>query len=285
MNSGSGKTTLISLICSDHPQTYSLPVEIFGRTRLPQRGKPGISVFDVQAKIGQSSPEVHAFFPQTLSMRKTLENAWAETFLGTPFLDDKRRRTVDACLRWFEPELNPSFNSSVADQGQNSNSTDRYEMLRPRNTQWADLVCFGDTPFSTQRVALFLRAIIKKPPLIVLDEAFSGMDEYVRDKCMLFLTWGESKSLIFDEDANGHKSHFTVEGDASQLNGNDRNQHEMKGLDDEQALICISHVMEECPAILREWICLPEPESGKPARFGRFSEPLNQKLWSDIWSV
>ena len=77
----------MSLICSDHPLAYSLPIKMFGFGRLPLPGRPGISIFDIQARIGQSSPEVHTFFPRNLTLRQTIENAWAETFLGTPKLN------------------------------------------------------------------------------------------------------------------------------------------------------------------------------------------------------
>ena len=99
---GSGKTTLLSLICSDHPQTYSQPVKLFGRSRLPEPDKPGISIFDIQARIGHSSPEIHHHIPRTLTLRQTLENAWSETFLGTAKLDQKAVAVIEACLKWFE---------------------------------------------------------------------------------------------------------------------------------------------------------------------------------------
>ncbi|KAK5001731.1 hypothetical protein LTR28_012313, partial [Elasticomyces elasticus] len=66
---GSGKTTLLSLITSDHPQTYSAPLRLFGKKRLPRPGEPGISLFEIQRRMGHSSPEVHAYFPKGLSVR------------------------------------------------------------------------------------------------------------------------------------------------------------------------------------------------------------------------
>ncbi|KAI7656438.1 P-loop containing nucleoside triphosphate hydrolase protein, partial [Hortaea werneckii] len=83
---GSGKTTMLSLITSDHPQTYSLPVKIFGRSRLPSPGEPGISVFDIQRRMGHSSPEVHAFFPKQLTVRRAIESAFADAPLAKPKL-------------------------------------------------------------------------------------------------------------------------------------------------------------------------------------------------------
>ena len=277
---GSGKTTLVSLICSDHPQAYSLPIKVFGRGRLPQPGLPGISIFDIQSRIGQSSPEIHAFFPRNLSIRQTLENAWADTFLGTPRLTSTNDVTVDTCLRWFEAELNPVFTPLT------TNFTTyqwKSEKGYPNSIDWADNIRFGDAPFSAQRVALFLRAIIKKPDLVVLDEAFSGMDERVRDKCMLFLTWGETKSFGIATNRKGcSKARFVYNTPPPLLS-----EKLVEGLSEEQALLCVSHVKEEVPGVVREWMSLPEANTGVAVRFGRFPGPLEgyPSGWDEIWRV
>ena len=279
---GSGKTTLLSLICSDHPQAYSQPIEIFGQDRLPKPGRPGISIFDIQSRIGQSSPEIHAFFPKTLSIRQTVENAWADTFLGTPHLTAAIDETIDATIRWFEAELNPAFNPSttlyIPNWGRNANN-----VPVPRSTDWADEILFGQAPFSAQRVALFLRAIIKHPDLIILDEAFSGMDEYVRDKCLLFLTWGESRSFAVSE-AHGLAERWVV---PTPHNAFIDHTISNTGLTDDQALICVSHVKEEVPGIVRYWLRLPEAGSGEPPKFGFLNKPLeaDEGLWREIWGM
>ena len=269
---GSGKTTLLSLICSDHPQAYSLPIEVFGKGRLPRPGQPGISIFDIQARIGQSSPEIHAFFPRNISLRKTIENAWADTFLGTPSMTHMNKLAVDSCLSWFEAELNPAFVASNVKQ----------ENLTRSNLQWAESIHFGDAPFSAQRIALFLRAIVKKPDLIVLDEAFSGMDPYVRDKCMLFLTWGETKSFAMTTNRRAEQVRVVVDTEPQLLS-----KEVFQGLSRDQALIVVSHVKEEVPGVVREWMSLPEATSGKAARFGRFNGPLenDSKAWGQIWRL
>ena len=278
---GSGKTTLISLICSDHPQAYSLPIKVFGRSRLPQLGLPGISIFDIQSRIGQSSPEIHAFFPHNLTIRQTLENAWADTFLGTPTLQYDNDVSVDTCLRWFEAELNPAFTPLTESIG---SKQWRVHMGYPKSVDWADNLRFGDAPFSAQRVALFLRAIIKKPDLVVLDEAFSGMDDRVRDKCMLFLTWGETKSFGVHVWRNGdyHKTRFVYDTPSELLS-----ERIVDGVSKHQALICISHIKEEVPGMVRQWISLPEARSGNAARFGRFPRPLEgyESGWDEVWGV
>lgn len=257
---GSGKTTLLSLICSDHPQTYSLPIRLFGKPRLPEAGKPGISIFDIQSRIGQSSPEIHAFFPRTLTVRQTVENAWAETFMTRASLTDAQKADVESCLSWFGDELRMSRGARrepLVDEGV--------------DLAWADNTIFGELPFSAQRVALFLRAIIKKPDLVILDEAFSGMDDAVRSKCMLFLTHGEAQRM--GDEAGGHVTKTS--------------KAQVTGMEDHQALLCISHVREEVPDSVREWICLPEATTGKAARFGRLRGPIevDQEGWQEIWGM
>lgn len=201
--------------------------------------------------------------PRRLTLRQTLENAWAETFLGTPQLGDDAHAAVDACLRWFEAELRPGM---AGDEAQSAELT------------WADDLLFGGLPFSAQRVALFLRATIKKSDLVILDEAFSGMDETVRDKCMLFLAHGETKTYSYSSDGQRKiiDSPISAAGNAP-----------LGGLDPQQALLCISHVREEIPGCVREWLCLPEANTGKPARFGKLDGPMegDHRRWNEIWGL
>ncbi|ROT41884.1 ABC transporter [Sodiomyces alkalinus F11] len=268
---GSGKTTLVSLLCSDHPQTYSLPIRLFGRSRLPEpgSGQRPLTFWDVQRRIGHSSPEVHQHMPTYLSVRQVLENAWADTFKGVPKLDDAARAKVEAALRWFAPELNPNYHHDERVAVGRRGADDWADSLR-----WADDHLFGRLSFSAQRVALFLRAIIKHPDVVVLDEAFGGMDEKVRDKCMLFLVRGEEKT----HDAAGK----VVDSEVAK-----QGEVRATGLSPDQALVCISHLKEETPDCVREWICLPEANEGRPARFGRFDGPLrtDERRWRELWKM
>lgn len=266
---GSGKTTLLSLICSDHPLSYALPIRIFGRGRLPQPGRPGISVFDIQARIGQSSPEIHAFFPRTLTLRQAIKSAWADTFLGIPRLTPLDEARVDLCLRWFEAELKP-----VGHFGESQHS-----QRLSRSTGWADIYRFGEAPFSSQRVALFLRAIVKTPDLVILDEAFSGMDDFVRDKCLLFLAWGERRRI--KTSASNSQRELEI------LNTGHSEAAVFHGLTKDQALVCVSHLKEEVPGVVRRWICLPDAAEGGAARFGFLKGPLegDENGWKRIWGL
>ncbi|KAJ1331652.1 molybdate transport system ATP-binding protein [Microdochium nivale] len=261
---GSGKTTIVSLVCSDHPQTYSLPIRLFGRSRLPEpgSGELPLTFWDIQRRIGHSSPEVHQYMPRSLTIRGVIENAWADTFGTKAKLDEQARDKVEAALTWFEPELRPNHSPST----NNGSLT------------WADDFMFGGLPSSAQRVALFLRAVIKSPDIVVLDEACSGMDDGVRNRCLLFLEHGQRRTYITNEDG----SESVVDSDEAKT-GNVK----IEGLTDEQALICISHVREEIPDCVREWICLPEPNTTDPARFGIATAPLSsdEKSWNDLWSM
>jgi ABC-type molybdenum transport system ATPase subunit/photorepair protein PhrA len=272
---GSGKTTIVSLLCSDHPQTYCLPIKLFGRSRLPEpgSGQLPLTLWDIQARIGHSSPEVHQHIPRSLTIRQVIENAWADTFLLKAKLDEEARSKVDACLRWFEPELNPLHHTKPS----------------PDNLSWANDYLFGELSFGTQRVLLFIRSMVKSPDIIVLDEAFSGMDEGVRDKCMLFLTEGEAKTYaasageILGIEGSSTTTELVVVDSEQAKAGNVK----VTGLSDRQALICISHIKEEVPDAVREWLCLPEANSEMPARFGRLDGPLrtDARRWNEIWAL
>lgn len=198
--------------------------------------------------------------------------------MGTPRLTYDNDVAVDTCLRWFEAELNPAFTPSKARLIKHP-CVKNEDTLLP-STDWADDICFGDAPFSAQRVALLLRAIVKKPDLVVLDEAFSGMDASVRDKCMLFLTWGETRSYAYTTNPLKPWMRIVVETDRKILS-----EKVIGGLSKDQALICVSHVKEEVPDVVRNWLSLPEATSGQAARFGRTKEPLegNDEAWENIW--
>ncbi|EAQ87158.1 hypothetical protein CHGG_03777 [Chaetomium globosum CBS 148.51] len=262
----------------DGKTTYSLPIKLFGRSRLPEpgSGQRPLTFWDIQSRVGHSSPEIHQHMPRNLTVRQVLESAWADTFRSKPALDAIATEQVEATLRWFEHELNPAFQKHpqlATDDGTAVNSI-----------AWAREYMFGELSFSAQRILLFLRAIIKHPDVVVLDEAFGGMDDAVRDKCMLFLAYGEEKMYsLGPKQENGSLAGATVVDSPASRAGSVK----VTGLSDQQALICISHVKEEVPDCVREWLCLPEANTGLPARFGRLNGPLrtSSRRWTEIWGV
>lgn len=285
---GSGKTTMLSLITSDHPQTYSLPIKLFGRSRLPGPGQAGISIFDIQKRMGHSSPEVHAFFPKGLTVRRALQSAWADAPMAKPRLTEEAKQRADACLRWFAEELFPKAHQQTTIhkleqtlEAESPISENRLEAIRHEYIQltgegkdlgWANDVRFGELSFSNQRLLLFLRAIVTNPDLVILDEALSGIDEATRDKALLFLSHGEHISSVID----GKSKESAISKLGKVVFGS---------LTPDQALLVISHAREDVPGCLREWICLPEPGEGSLPRTGILPGPLelNPQCWNEIW--
>jgi ABC-type molybdenum transport system ATPase subunit/photorepair protein PhrA len=287
---GSGKTTLLSLITSDHPQTYGLPIKLFGRSRIPSPGQLGISIFELQSRMGHSSPEVHTYFPKNLSIRRVLESAWADTPLSKPRLTRQNDIRVDVFLRWFAPELSPTKTSELQTLMVNKEKATRICPAMKRKLErlhiisedldWADTMTFRDLSFSSQRLLLFLRALVSDPDLIILDEAMSAMDKAVREKCLLFLSHGEKFEYKYDRwNSSGHKFVNSLQMDNEMVN--------FGGIQDSQALLTISHSTEDIPGCIRQWICLPEPSEGKPARVGELPGPLelHPDSWNTIWNL
>lgn len=385
---GSGKTTLLSLLTSDHPHSYSLPIKFFGRSRLPSVGTPGLSLFEIQSRIGHSSPEIHAFFPKNLSIRQALESAWAETFSAKPRLTYASDEMVDVFLRWWEPELkpetavSPSTNTSkdatpVAKTFMSSNYQSKrlfrqramFRLMEecipcpiypgvpwfpmppddgshiaqpPTNLDWAETTRFRDLSFGSQRLLLLLRAMVKKPDILVLDEAFSGLSPDVRDKAMLWLEYGqtrfktrkririskwrsrhelqvvENRRHIFDAmcreldlneeelmekwvmtkpgvPAMRHIREIREDGELERVVGewevDTAKTYLFKGLEDTQAMIVVSHIKEELPGVVNQWIRLPSEEeaieSGRGVEMGDCpnGEIRTVEGWNRVWGL
>ncbi|GAQ03027.1 uncharacterized ABC transporter ATP-binding protein YDR061W [Aspergillus lentulus] len=300
---GSGKTTLLSLITSDHPQTYALPIKVFGRSRLPEAGKPGISIFELQSRLGHSSPEIHAFFPRQLSIRQAIESAFAETFLAKPTLDHERDLDVSAALRFFKAELDPDAAVTTVQKppGVNYRAMDLFPNIGQLKTtknrdfvptdydvEYADSIRFGELSTAQQRLVLFIRALIHKPDIIILDEPFSNMSASLRDKCIHFLEAGEMRGNL-----KSSITRRTASTEATWLKGSNVKPSEVRhrGLSDEQALIMISHVKEEIPDSVRYYMRLPSDpgDGGEPLdfRFGvlqRSSVMSDPEIWDLAWS-
>jgi ABC-type molybdenum transport system ATPase subunit/photorepair protein PhrA len=362
---GSGKTTLLSLLTSDHPHSYSLPIKFFGRSRLPEAGKLGLSLWDIQSHIGHSSPEIHAFFPKGLSVRRVLESAWAETFSGKPKLSFERDEIVNNVLRWWEPELRQSRRKTKSGGNDNAASnntankqlsstqsmrsplgelisesypdfarTEQSEFEGDEGLEWAEdkqMHAFGVLPFGTQRLLLLLRAMIKNPEILVLDEAFSGLSPEVREKAMCFLEHGETMFLqrrnagaehgpsqlvrvpnrrLTVEHALAHYNvslpialGFTLRGrelqgmtreellEAADMEAEKKgvSEYRFTGLSDKQALVVVSHVREEVPGIVNEWLRLPGEEEvieeGRGVEMGRCDDGSIRTVegWGKVW--
>jgi molybdate transport system ATP-binding protein len=137
---GSGKTTLLSLICGDHPQAYANDVRLFGRRR-----GTGESIWEIKRRIGLVSPELHLYYSEPLTATEVAATGFFDVLayrLTTPDQD----ATVRALFEHF----------AITDLGS-----------RP----------FTRLSTGEQRLVLLIRALVKQPPLLILDEPFQGLDE------------------------------------------------------------------------------------------------------------
>jgi molybdate transport system ATP-binding protein len=136
---GSGKTTLLSLLCGDHPQAYANDIRLFGR----QRGS-GESIWDIKRQVGLVSPELHLYYSEPLT---------AAQAAATGFFDVLAYRRTTPEQAAAVQELFEHFGiAALADR------------------------LFARLSTGEQRLVLLVRALVKGPPLLILDEPFQGLD-------------------------------------------------------------------------------------------------------------
>ena len=159
---GSGKSTLLSLLCGDHPQAYSNDVRLFGR----KRGS-GETIWDVKRNVGLLSPEFHLYFTEPLTAARAAATGFFDTLADQPTTPEQ-----DARVR----ELFAAFGI----------------------TQLAGRT-FTRLSTGEQRLVLLARALVKRPPLLILDEPFQGMDAASTARCRAWLETelGEDQTLLF----------------------------------------------------------------------------------------
>lgn len=170
-DNGSGKTTLLSLITADHPQSWRSVISIDGQLR---KTGSGANYFDINNKIGMSSPEIHALVPPRMRCEDIILNGLVRDVGNANFKilfgehRDQMTTFATEVLDYFKEELKAIKNSP-----------------------------FNNLTVSQQKLTLFLRAIIKKPEILILDEAFSCMDdEAMMLKCHNYIKLKLSSSTI-----------------------------------------------------------------------------------------
>ncbi len=137
---GSGKTTLLSLISADNPKAYQNNITLFDR----RRGS-GESIWEIKRKIGFVSPELHLFFPKNSPAFKVV----ASGLFDSMGLYRKLKAEEEKLIHQLMESL---------------------ELLHLKDKLLSQ-VSAGE-----QRQLLLARALIKNPPLLLLDEACQNLD-------------------------------------------------------------------------------------------------------------
>jgi len=138
---GSGKSTILSMITGENPKGYGQDLYLFGR----KKGS-GESVWDIKKNIGIFSTSMTHLF--------------------------KRNQTLEQMI------LSGFFDSI----GLYTQPTGLQKQIA---AQWLDVIgmsslknkSFLSLSLGQQRVILIVRAVLKHPPLIILDEPLEGLDD------------------------------------------------------------------------------------------------------------
>lgn len=146
---GAGKSTLLSLISGDNPQAYANTIYLFDK----KRGS-GESIWDIKRKIGFVSPEMHQYFHSNHNCLEVILSGYSDTIGIVPkkIYDQPHRLAV--AQDWMEL-LN----------------------IHPLKSKKFKSVSAG-----AQRLILLIRALVKNPPLLILDEPCQGLDQEQKDQ-------------------------------------------------------------------------------------------------------
>ncbi|QRG39794.1 hypothetical protein FDK38_004249 [Candidozyma auris] len=192
---GSGKTTILSLITADHPQSWRSVVSIDGTLR---KTGQGVSYFDVNNRIGISSPELHATVPPRAYAHDVVYNGLVRD-IGNSNFKFKYKYSGDQ--------------NELPEEAQNLLQVFAPELAKIRHLRFHELTV------SQQKLVLFLRAAIKNPDILILDEAFSCMDdEVLMNKCHDYIAQEMPKTTVLaighiDWEVPVHEHVITLHGD------------------------------------------------------------------------
>jgi len=148
---GSGKTCLLNLITGDHPQCYVNDIQIFGM----QRGN-GESIWEIKQHIGYVSSALQWEYKVSVSVRNAIISGFYDSIGIYQQYSDEQKQIANQWLMLLGMQ-------DVA--------------KKPFNQ-----LSFGD-----QRLILIARAMIKHPPLLILDEPCLGLDDLNRQMVLALI--------------------------------------------------------------------------------------------------
>ncbi|MBS1495825.1 MAG: ATP-binding cassette domain-containing protein [Bacteroidetes bacterium] len=139
-HNGSGKSTLLSLITGDNPQAFANEIYLFG-----QKKGSGETIWEIKKKIGYVSPELHHYFDASSTCFDVVASGLFDTIGLFKSLNSSQKKLV---RQWMDLFHISKFEKNAFRQLSNGE----------------------------QRLVLLARALIKNPPLLILDEPCQGLD-------------------------------------------------------------------------------------------------------------
>ena len=141
---GAGKTAVLSIITGDHPQCYNNDILVFGF----QRGQ-GESIWQIKQFIGYVSTALQWEYRVQISLRNVIISGFYDSIGLYSKASDRQKSIADQWLALL---------------GMSDRADQPFQKLS-----------YGD-----QRLLLIARAMVKHPPLLILDEPCLGLDDINR---------------------------------------------------------------------------------------------------------
>ncbi|MFT6369264.1 MAG: molybdate transport system ATP-binding protein [Maribacter sp.] len=138
---GSGKTTILSMIVGDNPKAFGQDIYIFG-----QKKGSGESVWEIKEKIGYFSSNM------------------TDKFRG-------RHSTEHMLISGFRDSIGLYIKPTETQKQKSKEWLHLLDFWDQRHT------LFKDLSLGQQRLLMTARAMVKHPPLLILDEPTAGMDD------------------------------------------------------------------------------------------------------------
>ncbi|NBO58028.1 MAG: ATP-binding cassette domain-containing protein [Chitinophagia bacterium] len=139
-HNGAGKSTLVSLITADNPQAFANEIFIFDK----KKGS-GESIWDIKRNIGFVSPEMHLYFDKSFTAFETIASGLFDTIGLFRKLNSEQVDLITTWMKGLDIE----------------HIKDRY---------------LHQLSLGQQRIVMLARALVKCPPLLILDEPCQGLD-------------------------------------------------------------------------------------------------------------
>ncbi len=137
---GSGKTTLLSLLHADNPSAYRYRFSLFDR----RRGS-GESIWEIKAKIGFMSSDMQLYFQGSRTVREIILSGFSDTMML-----NRRLRDEEIC---------------------------QYrDLLDILGVTAIEHDPFGRLSSGEKKTVMIARAMVKNPPVLILDEPFQDLD-------------------------------------------------------------------------------------------------------------